>query len=82
MGKIADSAASWAQPSTPKRTRVDDILDSLDDEDRAIVLGWLHDTSIGAKAIHHRLHDVDISCAHVTIHAWRHYNGVTRGSTR
>lgn len=77
LGRIAEMAASHAPvEGAPKRNKVDDILDALDDEDRAIVLGWLHDRSVGSQQIHYRLLEADINCSHYTVQRWRHYNGL------
>lgn len=80
MGLIAKQVASMPPPTVePKRSKVDSILDSLDDEDRTIVLAWLHDPAVGEEAIERNLYKAGIGCSDSTIRRWRRLQGIGRG---
>lgn len=60
------------------RNKVDDILDELDDADRAIVLSWLHDPALSDEVIEDRFDDFDIECSDSTVRKWRKRNKAGR----
>ena len=77
MGKIAEQLE--ARPVgvvATKRNKVDVILSRLDDDDRAIVAGWLNDPLMGCEEIEMRLLDADVECSDSTIRRWRMIHGV------
>ena len=81
MGLIAEQVASAPPPKvTPKRSKLDRILDRLDDEDRTIVLDWLHNVDDWSdEDIERKLYDADIGCSDSTIRRWRRIRGLGRG---
>ena len=74
MGIIAERVAEGLPQPEPRPSKLDRILSSLDDEDRTIVLGWLHDDDIGTEVIETRLLACDIACSDSTIRRWRRQN--------
>lgn len=73
MGRIADGLTD--EP-TPRRNKVDRILDELDDDDRVIVEGWLCDGDMGARPISDKLHAYGIELSPDRIWTWRRRNGI------
>jgi hypothetical protein len=76
MGRIADEVQT--SPRSPWTNKVDDILAELDDDDRAVVLGWLLG-ALGARVVSRDLADYDIDCSADSIDRWRHAQERGRG---
>jgi hypothetical protein len=75
MGIIADHVAHGLPDPPPKPGIVDRILASLDDEDRAIVTGWLHDPDVAHVWIEARLNAAEYPVSDSEIGRWRRKNG-------
>lgn len=73
MGRIADEANS---DGPVKLNKLDRILAALDDEDRAVVMAWLHDDEMGDVAIELELWSYDIAVSDSTIRTWRRRRGI------
>ena len=73
MGRIADAVASGEHAVDDWRftNKVDTILELLDDDDRAIVLGWLLAPDIGCESVEKLLRHHQIRCSDSTIRRWR-----------
>ena len=72
MGRIAEAGDVFALPvNDTYRNKVDDILERLDDEDRAIVLAWLRDPDVGEEDIEFRFKTFQIRCSDSTVRRWR-----------
>ncbi len=81
MGRIANEAPPEIDTANVWRNRVDDILDELDDdEDRAVVLGWLT-SNLGAVDIVFRLDGYGIACHEKAVQHWRRAQRLGRGRT-
>lgn len=73
MGRIADEASTGG---AVRPNKVDRILESLDDDDRAVVMAWLHDDEMGDVAIELQLWGYDIAVSDSTIRTWRRRRGI------
>ncbi len=77
MGRIADAAIGDVTQAV-RTNVVDDILDELDDEDRAVVLSWL----LGDRSANTISADLDshgIRCSSDSIRRWRGFQERGRG---
>jgi hypothetical protein len=74
LGIIAERVAEGLPQPEPRPSKLDRILSSLDDEDRAIVLGWLHDNEVGTEDVEERLRACGIHCSDSTVRRWRRQN--------
>ena len=75
MGKLTESTASQVPP-TPRRMLLDEIMDDFDDDDRNLLLSWLHDRSVSDETIELRLDVIGVSCSDSSVRRWRRFNGV------
>jgi len=74
MGQVAERVAEGLPDPPTRPNKLDRILAGLDDDDRAIVLGWLHDDDLGEEHVEHRLRACGIGCSDSTVRRWRHRN--------
>lgn len=82
MGRIAESAvldATREREPLVWTNKVDLILDSLDDADRAVVLSWLRDPLMGPEVIEDRLFEHGIQCSDTTVLRWRRAQAKGKG---
>lgn len=74
MGQLAANTGSVKRKRPGK---LDRILADCDVEDRATLLGWLHDATVGDEDIEFELWDrAGIECSDSTIRRWRRSNRV------
>ena len=73
MGKLTDQDAERRRTG-PSGCIVDRLLESMDDDDRALLLSWLHDAQLGAPTIERRLRDAGFDVSDSSIHRWRNRN--------
>ena len=80
MGRIADATEVDVNDQSAWCNRVDEILsDELDDDDdRAIVLGWLR-SELSAPDIEFRFESYGIRCSDKSIQRWRRAQRLGRG---
>ena len=74
MGRIADNAATADEPPPYVFTnKVDTVLEDLDDDDdRAVVLGWLR-SRMSEEELEQRLLAHGVLVSDTTIRRWRKY---------
>ena len=82
MGRIADEAEPEVDGSAVWSNRVDEVLDELDDDDdRAVVLGWLSSPpdvwSAGDVAL--KLAAYGFKCSDKSIQRWRKVQRLGQG---
>jgi hypothetical protein len=80
LGIIAQQAATRTDTAGGWSNKVDRILADLDDEDRAIVLGWLTG-GMGSRSVSADLADFDIVVSPDSIDRWRRAQRRGRGVT-
>lgn len=68
MGRIADEVRDTVR--APWTNKVDDILDELDDADRAVVLGWLLG-DVGGRRLSFDLAGYGIDVSQSSVERWR-----------
>lgn len=73
LGLIAQEAATQTRSSPPKglSNRIDVILGELDDDDRAVILGYLRDPDVSAPWLYRLLKSYEISNSERAIQQWR-----------
>lgn len=75
MGKLAERHDERCR-SGPVGSKMQRILDRMDDDDRELLLSWLHDDEIGDKRIEGWLRDAGIDVSDSSIMKWRRANGI------
>ena len=80
MGRIAANVAtSVDEPPPTFSNKVDTMLEDLeDDDDRAVVLGWLR-SRMAEEELEQRLLAHGIQCSDSTIRRWRRYQAAGLG---
>jgi hypothetical protein len=79
MGRIADEQQPEPDAASAWTNRVDDVLEQLDDDDdRAVVLGWLM-SSVSAADIMFRLDAYGIRLSDKSVQQWRRAQKLGRG---
>lgn len=81
MGKLSELDADAFTHVAGKRNLVDQILEDMDDDDRALLDSWLRGRAT-EEWIELQLWKADIQCSDTTIRRWRKLNGITYGPTR
>jgi len=74
MGRIADTVAEGLPDPPTRPNKLDRILAGLDDDDRGIVLDWLHDLDLGEEHVEDRLRACGITVSDSTVRRWRRHN--------
>ena len=73
MGRISEAGDIFAVTERTLVNKVDAVLESLDDDDRTVVLSWLADGGVSCEEIEERFAAFDITCSDSTIRRWRRY---------
>ena len=71
MGRLTDNDAAAPPTAGTKRTKLDVILEQMDDDDRDLLTSWLHDTTVGCEDIELRLLAAEVDVSDSTIRRWR-----------
>jgi transposase len=82
LGHVAERVAQGiSKPTDNRKTdKLDRILAELDDEDRAIVLSWLHSRDVTQDEAEDRLADCEIFVSASTVRRWRKRNAPAWGA--